>query len=123
MSKLPDGTNPYGRLLDIMRQSAQKEIPSGLVMGEYRGGGRFQIGANEFESEDVLIIQNTIMIDGATFKMPGLEEQKHTVKKNVTIAEETAEVSFDVKVPELEEGDTVIAYQFDDEEYVILGVI
>lgn len=123
MSKLPDGTNPYGRFLEVMRNMADRENAAGIVPGEYLGDGRFQIGDHTFDSDEVGMIQNQIVIDSHTFVIPGIESQTHTVTKDVTIGEETTSVSFSVSVPPLEKGDTIIAYQFDDEEFVILGKV
>ena len=120
MSKLPDGTNPYGRLLQLMCDASPDY--NGIVKGEYLGGGRFQIGGHTFDRDEVLLIQNEIVIDGAKFTIPGLEAQEHTVKRSVThyqYGEE--EFSFKISVPAIEKGDTVIAYQFGDEEFVIIG--
>lgn len=121
---LPDGTNPYGRFLKLIGDTASDKVPDGIVKGEYLGDGRFSIGAHTFERDEVLIIQNQITIDGKTFDIPGLDEQSYTVKRSVNhyyYGEET--FSFEVSVPQIEAGDTVIAYQFGDEEYVILGKV
>ena len=131
MSNLPDGTNPYGRLLQLMCDASPEY--NGIVKGEYLGDGRFQVGGHTFDRDEVLLIQNEIIIDDFTFKIPGTEEQKHTVKRSVTHYyyasnndrnnERKEEFEFDVEVPPLQKGDTVIAYQFGDEEYVILGKV
>ena len=107
----------------MMRDMADRENAAGIVPGEYMGDGRFQIGDHTFDSDEVVMIQNQIVIDDHAFVIPGTESQTHTVTKEVTIGEETAEVSFFVSVPPLEKGNSIIAYQFNDEEYVILGKV
>ncbi len=123
MSKLPDGTNPYGRLLKMMHETASDEVPAGIVKGEYLGGGSFSIGDHTFDRDEVLILQNQITIDGVTFDIPGLEDQEHTVTRTVTHSHGSESFSFDVGVPAIQKGDEVIAYQFGDEEYVIIGKV
>lgn len=129
MSKIPDGTNPYGRILKMMHDASPEYV--GLVKGEYLGGGRFQIGGHTFDRDEVLIIQNEFIVDDFVFTIPGLEEQTHTVKREVTHYyyesdgnkndERVESFEFDVSVTPIAKGDTVIAYQFGDEEFVILG--
>lgn len=131
MSQKPDGTNPYGRLLDVMRNASPSV--NVIVKGEYQGDGKFLIGAHTFNKDEVLLVQNEITIDGKTFKIPGLTEQKHTVKRTVTHyhydsdSDKNHEVEesfeFEVSVPQLKKGDPVIAYQFGNEEYVVIGKV
>lgn len=129
MSKLPDGTNPYGRILKLMQEASPKH--RGIVKGEYLGGGRFQIGGHTFDRDEILLIQNEFIVDDFKFVIPGIEEQVHTVKREVTHyyyvsdsdknSERKEEFEFDVSVPPLQKGDMVVAYQFGDEEFVVLG--
>lgn len=123
MSKLPDGTNPYGRMLQMMRNAASKEVPTGIQKGEYLGDGQFLIGDMTLDRDDYIILQNQITIDEKTFDIPGLEEQTHTVTRTVTHSHGSESFSFDVSVPALQKGDTVLAYQFGDEEYAIIGKV
>lgn len=113
MSQLPNGPNPYGRLLDLMMKT--KGETKGIVKGEYLGDGKFSIGGHTFDLDEVLLIQNHITVDGKTFDIPSTETQA----KTVTVGGD----SFDVSVPKMTKGDSIVAYQFDDEEFVILGVI
>ena len=123
MSELKDGTNPYGRLLKLMQTTAADELPEGIVKGEYLGKGKFSIGAHTFERKEVVLIQNEIIIDGETFKLPGLEKQKHTIERTVNTYYGEKTIKIEVSVPVLKAGDAIIAYQFGDEEYVILGKV
>lgn len=113
MSKLPDGTNPYGRLLDLMRNAS--DTPRGIDLGEYIGGGKFTVGSQTLEKGDYFLIQNSITIGGTEFKLPCLEEQN----ADIEVGEET----FSVSVPALKAGDTVAAYQLGNEEYIIFGKV
>ena len=120
MSILPDGTNPYGRMLDLMKKASPKT--TGLVLGEYLGNKKFQIGEITLERKDYLILQNRIKIDGKSFNIPIMKKKKHTVTRSVTDSwGKTETISFDVTVPALKKGDQVIAYQLGDGAYVILG--
>ena len=113
MSKLPDGTNPYGRLIDLMRNAS--ETPKGIVLGEYIGGGKFQVGEQTLEKGDYFLLQNSITIGGINFKLPGLETQSGSIT--------VGEYSFSVSVPALKNGDMVAAYQLGNEEYIIMGKV
>lgn len=120
---LPDGTDPYGRFLEVIRKISGGASPNGIVKGEYMGGKKFSIGSHTFTDKEVSILQNEIEIDGKTFKIPGYEDQEKTIKKTVTIGGESDDIEIDVKVPKLKKGDSVIAYQFGSEEYVIIGKV
>ena len=104
---LPDGTNPYGRMLSLMREASAKDAATGLVLGEYLGNKKFLLGDHTFEDGEYMIVQNTINIGGKSFKVPGLEAQQNEI----------------ASVPQLAKGDAVVAYQFDDAEFVILGKV
>ena len=116
------GTNPYGRLLSVMKHAAG--TPKGLVKGEYLGDGRFSIGAHTFDEGETSILQTEATIDGWTYKMPGLEKQEHTIVRTVTDTHgKTDTIEIKVSVPPIKKGDMVAAWQFGDEEYLILGKV
>ena len=120
MSILPDGTNPYGRMLDLMKKSTPKT--QGLVLGEYLGDKKFQIGEMTLERKDYMILQNKIKIDNVTFDVPIMKKKTHTVTRSVTDSwGKTETFSFEVTVPALKKGDQVVAYQLGDGAFVILG--
>ena len=120
MSILPDGTNAYGRMLDLMKRAAPKT--QGLVLGEYLGNKKFQIGEMTLERKDYMILQNKIKIDNVTFNVPIMKKRTHTVTRSVTDSwGKTETFSFEVTVPALKKGDQVVAYQLGDGAFVILG--
>ena len=122
MSRLPDGTNPYGRFLDVMRKASSNT--AGLIRGEYLGNGRFKVGDQTLAPGEYSLVQSHISIDGHTFSFPELSRQAHTVSRTVTHDHGRQDTfSFTVEVPGIAKGDRVIAYQFEDAGYVILGVI
>ena len=134
MGQLPDGTNGIGRMLDIIRAAGRTSSDdTGIVYGEYLGNKKFLVGDITLEPGDYVLLQNQIKIDGKVFNLPGLVEQKKTVKRTVTHyhydddSDKNHEVKesfeFDVIVPQLEKGDPVIAYQFGNEEFVIFGKV
>lgn len=122
MSLLPDGTNAYGRILNVMREIAKKtaeENSAGarLVKGEYLGNKKFSVGSMTLDEGDYLLIQHDMIIDGHHFVIPGLEDQAYTIVVNTYYGVR----NIPVKVPSIKKGDMVIAYQFGDEEFLILG--
>ena len=120
MSILPDGTNASGRMLDLMKRVAPKT--QGLVLGEYLGNKKFQIGEMTLERKDYMILQNKIKIDNVTFNVPIMKKKTHTVTRSVTDSwGKTETFSFEVTVPALKKGDQVVAYQLGDGAFVILG--
>ena len=121
MGKLPDGTDPYGRLIDLMKK-ASPDV-RGIVLGEYLGNKKFQVGDMTLDPGDYIIIQTQITIDGKTFNLPGLETQTKTITRTVTNSAGSDTFTINVSVPALQKGDAVIAYQFGDEEYVIIGKV
>ena len=121
MSILPDGTNPYGRMLDLMKNSSQKS-EGGLMLGQYLGNKKFQVGEMTLERKDYLMLTSKVELDGVSFNIPGLKKKKHTVTRSVTDTwGKTETFSFDFVVPGIKKGDQVIAYQLGDGAFVILG--
>lgn len=86
MSRLEDGTNPYGRLLDVMRGAAPKA--RGLVVGEYLGEGKFLVGDQKLSKGDYLLLQHTIMIDGEAFSIPELSDHEYTIHRDIDVESE-----------------------------------
>ena len=122
MSRRPDGTNPYGRFLELMKNSAPKV--KGIIRGEYLAAGKFRIGDQTLSPGDYTLVQNTFILDGHTFTIPGLSPQTHTVSRTVTHYGGGRETfSFSFEVPAMVKGDRVVAYQFGDGGYVILGKV
>ena len=120
------GSNGIGRMLDIMRNVAHMEQGNGLVLGEYLGDKKFQIEEHVFKEGEYQCLEGVFdkelefTFEDKTEARAGgsgyaqFESHDHDVKwikKKITLH------------TTLEKGDIVLAYQFGDEDYVIIGKV
>ena len=120
------GTDGIGRMLKVMRNVAAGARGNGIVLGEYLGDGKFKIGDHTFLKGEYLISEHLtdytmkISLDEKTETRAGgsgygqFDSHDHDVKW------EEVEMNFKST---LKKGDSVICYQFGDEEFVIIDKV